>query len=427
MIQTDLILVIFYSNPNRYSFNALVGALESVPELDAIPILFCTTQEKLIQQVGDLIQKKKKVIIAISFSTPQIWEFAAFIQEIRKLYSNNVRIWAGGPHPTGDPQGTLKLGVDLVIRGEGEVTLIELLKCEINGTPCVNELGISYLNSEKQMISNELRKPIDLSTYPAMPFNHFKYGPIEISRGCPFGCNFCQTSYLFGRTMRHRSLVSIASTLSLMVKRDLLDIRFITPNAFAYQSKDGRSTNLPAIETLLVTIRKTIGEKGRIFLGSFPSEIRPEFITIEGLKLLKQYVHNDNLIIGAQTGSARLLKICNRGHSLDAIVNGINCSLQTGFKVNVDFIFGIPGETKEDIDETIQFIEKIKQKNVTIHAHTFIPLPLTPFAQSISDGLNKKTWKYLLSLISSGKLFGTWEKQAEISQKISKYLQTGEL
>jgi len=75
-----------------------------------------------------------------------------------------------------------------------------------------------------------------------------------------------------------------------------------------------RSVNLDAIEKLLEELsKKTRNIGGRIFLGSFPSEVRPEHVTEESIKLLRKYVANKSIIMGAQSGSEEILRRINRG------------------------------------------------------------------------------------------------------------------
>ena len=80
---------------------------------------------------------------------------------------------------------------------------------------------------------------MDLDSYP--PFAKI-LAPIEISRGCPWGCAYCQTPRLFGTCMRHRSIPIIAE-----FARRHKDIRFTSPNSLAYGS-DGRRPRLEKVE-----------------------------------------------------------------------------------------------------------------------------------------------------------------------------------
>jgi radical SAM superfamily enzyme YgiQ (UPF0313 family) len=174
-------------------------------------------------------------------------------------------------------------------------------------------------------------------------------------------------------------------------------------------------------------MRQTIGEKGRIFYGSFPSEVRPEHVTEETVALVKEYADNDNLVIGVQSGSQRMLDLCGRGHTVDDIFKAVTVIGNHGLKAYVDFIFGLPGETAADIDETLNVIKELVKQCASIHAHAFMPLPQTRFAQAQPQGIDRRTAAVLNNLISSGVAFGAWRQQERQALKIARYWQTGEL
>jgi B12-binding domain/radical SAM domain protein len=208
-----------------------------------------------------------------------------------------------------------------------------------------------------------------------------------------------------------------------MKNKNLRDIRFITPNAFSYGSNDGKTLNMDKLEKLLASIREIIGLKGRIFMGSFPSEVRPEHVTKETIELILRYANNDNLVIGAQSGSQRILDLCHRGHTVEDVYRAVELTLKAGLKANVDFIFGLPGENEEDIKLTIKVINDLVKMGARIHAHTFMPLPQTPFAKAPAGKVDKYI-SIIKKLASKGIIYGDWEKQEKIASKIAEYLKT---
>jgi B12-binding domain/radical SAM domain protein len=203
---------------------------------------------------------------------------------------------------------------------------------------------------------------------------------------------------------------------------DLTDIRFITPNAFSYGSQDGKNLNLEKLEDLLFNIRKILGSKGRIFLGTFPSEVRPEHVIEETLNLILKYANNDNITIGAQSGSQKLLDSCHRDHTIQDIYNAVDLTLKSNLKINVDFIFGLPEENEEDIKLTIQMMKDLATKGARIHAHSFIPLPQTPYANATVKKIRDLYKKEIKLLTSKGFAFGDWQKQERLAMKIANYM-----
>ncbi|MEO0130789.1 MAG: TIGR04013 family B12-binding domain/radical SAM domain-containing protein, partial [candidate division WOR-3 bacterium] len=345
-------IIIYYSKDNRYSFNPLIPLLEKY-----FNIYFAKKEQDLLKLLKELNGEK---FLLFSFFTTQIFEIKNLIEKIGSLKTDNLVKIAGGPHPTGMPKEVLNFGFDYVVCGEGEYIILDLIKDK----------------KEEKIIYG--KKVLNLDKFITFSERYKKFGPIEISRGCPFGCYFCQTPFLFGKNMRHRSIDSILKLVEILIRNNKRDIRFITPNSFAYGSIDGKSINYSELEELLKNIRNLIKNKGRIFLGTFPSEVRPEFVNEETISLIKKYCDNDNLVIGAQSGSERILKMINRGHKIEDIYKATEITIKNNLKANLDFIFGFPNEKEEDIKETIKVIKDLIKIGARIHLHTFIPLPQTP-------------------------------------------------
>ncbi|MFX0026764.1 MAG: TIGR04013 family B12-binding domain/radical SAM domain-containing protein [Candidatus Hermodarchaeota archaeon] len=423
-MQRRIALVAFYQKQNIYSFNALIGAIETEELLNDIKIHFIRGYDNLIDELKKIIARNDRIIVGISFFTTQLWEIKDLIKDLRRKYSKKVFLIAGGPHPSGDPFGTLKMGFDLVVVGEGEETFVEILKKIKFDEDIYKIKGLSFFNKNNNYIFSGKRQPIDLDKYPPLPMKSIKFGAIEITRGCPYVCYFCQTPYLFGTNPRHRSIESICNTVKFMRKYEKKDIRFISPNAFSYGSIDGKKLNLTKLEDLLKHINHIIKPSGRLFLGSFPSEVRPEHVNKETLGLVLKYAANDNIVIGAQSGSQKVLDLCNRGHTVGDIYKAVELTINSGLKANVDFIFGLPYEIEEDVDLTIKIMKDLSNMGAKIHTHTFMPLPQTLFATKPFQKVNKKIIKVVTELNSKGLAYGEWKQQEKLAIKIAKYLKS---
>jgi B12-binding domain/radical SAM domain protein len=212
-----------------------------------------------------------------------------------------------------------------------------------------------------------------------------------------------------------------------MKEYEKTDIRFISPNAFSYGSSDGKTLNIPMLEQLLLNIKNIIGAEGRIYFGTFPSEVRPEHVTEETLNLVLKYAANDNIVIGAQSGSQRILNSCNRGHSVEDVYKAVSLTMKKGLLANVDFIFNLPNETEDDLNRTFKFIEDLFNMGAKIHTHTFMPLPLTVFANEDVKEINEKTSKIISKLSSKGLAYGDWKKQEKLAIDIANYFKTKRL
>ncbi|MGB9928761.1 MAG: TIGR04013 family B12-binding domain/radical SAM domain-containing protein [Methanosarcina sp.] len=342
-------------------------------------------------------------IMIYSFTTRQA---PKIFTEVENANTESIFI-AGGPHPSGAPHETLKY-FDYVVMGEGEETLPELVKVIQEGKDPGKVLGIAYRDSETgEVIINPKRPYAALDNYPCFSPDKLR-APIEISRGCPWGCKYCQTPRLFGRQVRHRSIDSI---LKNAIYYD--DLRFIASNAFAYGS-DGIHPRFDKVEKLLSALYELPDKK--IFFGTFPSEVRPEFVNEKSVELIRKYCANDSLSLGAQSGSDRILKEIRRGHCVQDTVSAVECCLEQEIIPAVDFIFGFPTETEEGQEKSLELVRWICKKGGTVRAHYLTPLPDTPYSSAIPAEVNDKVKRELGKLALNGKLTGYWEKPEKTSK-----------
>lgn len=293
----------------------------------------------------------------------------------------------GGPHASACYNSVAQYA-DFVIPGEGEFTLPRLLADLEQG----GNGQIPGVATRAGYVPADTR--VRLDAYPA--FSELK-GYIEITRGCPFSCGYCQTPQIFGHCMRHRSIDAIVAYAGRHGQA-----RFVTPNAFAYGS-DGIHPRFDKVKALLAKL------PGQIFFGTFPSEVRPEFVCSESLELITQYCSNTKLHFGAQSGSNEVLRRLKRGHTREDVIAAVELCYDHGILPVVDFIVGFPFESDEDQRETARAIEWVARFG-KVHAHRFIPLPGTPLAGFPARSLLKETEKICGRLALSGKLTGSWNE-----------------
>lgn len=411
-------VVFITGNNNKYSIAALVGALESTPSTAAVPIHFLQGKnlEQLCESIRPLAETHERLLVCFSFATTGIVAAHALLRALRiHLNSSGVVYMAGGPHPTGDPEGTLALGFDIVVVGEGEETLPELVAALSAGSPVDKIKGIALLQ-DGEVLRTMQRPSAELDRFAPFSVAHNRLSPIEISRGCPFACRFCQTSYIFGTRVRHRSINKIIKHIALSKANGTRDFRFISPNALAYGSTDGRSVDFEAIEGLLRAASAITGRK-HLYFGSFPSEVRPEAVSKEVLELITTYAATKMVVIGAQSGSQRMLDSLNRGHTVDDVSRAVALILEAGLAASVDFIFGLPGETDDDKRLSMEMIEELTAMGARVHSHTFIPLPGTPLAKSAAGVVDEELARYLSRLANKGLQFGQWKKQQRLAEE----------
>jgi B12-binding domain/radical SAM domain protein len=368
-----------YNSKNSYSIAALMPLVEA-----------------------GIANEPKEGIMLYSFASAQAEEV---YREVAGAAVDAVYI-AGGPHPSALPEEVLE-HFDFVVIGEGEETLPELLQVLREGSDPATVKGIAYKQKQKymnnhnrncqgQVMITEKRPPVDLDCYP--PFSKI-LAPLEISRGCPWGCTYCQTPHLFGTCMRHRSIPVIAR-----YARRHRDIRFTSPNSLAYGS-DGRTPRLEKVQALLKTLAE---QKKPIYFGTFPSEVRPDFVSTAALEIIVKYCANKSLSLGAQSGSPAVLRSIGRGHGLTEVQEACELALDYGLVPQVDLIFGLPTEKEADQRMSLELVRWIAARGGKVRAHCFTPLPGTPLAAAQPAPLAPDVEACLGKMALEGRLTGSW-------------------
>ncbi|HUM80223.1 MAG TPA: TIGR04013 family B12-binding domain/radical SAM domain-containing protein [Methanothrix sp.] len=343
---------------------------------------------------ADLARQPKDGIMLYSFATAQAKEVYAEVDRARAFGAAQAVYIAGGPHPSALPEEALQ-HFDFVVIGEGEESLPQLIRALESGSDPAAVKGIAFKRQGRVLFTGN-REPVDLDLYP--PFSRI-LAPIEISRGCPWGCTYCQTPRLFGFCMRHRSIEVIER-----YARRHKDIRFTSPNALAYGS-DGRRPRMEKVEALLLALWE---QKKPIYFGTFPSEVRPDFLTEKALELITRYCANKSLSLGGQSGSPTVLCRIGRGHGREEIEAACDLALEFGLTPQVDFIFGLPQESEEEQRQTLDLVRWIVAKKGKVRAHRFTPLPGTPLWGELPAPLAGEVEACLGRLALEGRVTGSW-------------------
>ena len=414
-------LAFIFENSNKQTVSVLIGALETDRRFDGLDIHLLRPKIGLSDQVEALAQRYNKVVVAHSFTTPKAPQVLGEVRGIRDHLTSqrvhNVTLIAGGPHPSGDPRQVLSMGFDVVVVGEGEKSLPKLLAALFNGTDLGQLRGLAYQSGSETRFTGRSEGVDNLDDYPPFAERFSLFSSIEITRGCPCACRFCQTTFLLGGRMRHRSIQNVAKWVEVSKRHERPEIRFITPDAFAYGSKDGKQLRLDLLAQMLKTVNRIVGRE-HTYIGSFPSEVRPEHVSRDAVELVRRYAANDNLVIGAQSGGQRMLDLSHRGHTVEDIYRAVRITLDAGFIANVDFIFGMPGETEGDQAHTRKMIEDLAAMGARIHGHAFMPLAGTPWADAPFGDVDPETRALLERLTGSGQQFGQWREQQQACRAI---------
>jgi B12-binding domain/radical SAM domain protein len=365
-MQKDHALIFYYNKINSYSFNALAGAIDTDAELADTYIGIALTADDLREQISGALRNHSRAVAAFSIMTCQFDEMSRLIRRLRGEHGGRLVVLAGGPHVTARPEEVLRAGADVVFRGEAETSFPRVLKAIFQGMDCA---AIQSADT-----------PVNLDLTHSFSPKRGMFGPIEITRGCAFACRFCQTAQIFGVRLRHRSVEKIVRQAESLRSINRKVVRLLSPNAFSYGSPDGHELNLDAVRSLLAALRESLPADGRIIFAHFPSEARPEHITADTLSLIREFADNDEVVIGAQSGSRRMLDACGRAHTVEDVISAVVCAKKHGYKIIVDFMFGLPGENDADRRESLSVMKEVVGMGARIHPHIFAPLPQTAFA-----------------------------------------------
>jgi len=160
-------------------------------------------------------------------------------------------------------------------------------------------------------------------------------------------------------------------------RRNAKRVNFLCPSALEYRDP---SLNISPKETVtrLLTAARSAGFK-HIEYGIFPSEIRPDSLDSEWVRILRAFVSNRRVTLGAQSGSSCRLRKLRRGHDIPVVEQAVETANSGGFTVNLDVIVGFPDESCDELAATIRFVRRMhRQHRVHVQVHHFFPLPGTP-------------------------------------------------
>jgi B12-binding domain/radical SAM domain protein len=419
-VLSDLWIVLRYRRAVTYGHHTLLAALEEHRTDVRYEVRFGTDPATTAALIREGLERAPRVLVLWSFYSPDAAALAAELAAIRaEVDSPRVTHVAGGVHATAEPARTLAAGWDVAAVGEGEGTMLALVDAVGRDRDLSTVDGIVFTDpATGEVVRTARAARAELDRYRAFPVTHKRFSPIEITRGCVYACRFCQTPFMFSARFRHRSVDNVRWHVRHLRRARLRDVRFISPTALSYGA-DGTEPDLAAVEDLLAACREEIGPDGRVFFGSFPSEIRPEHITVDALRLVRRYCDNDNLIVGAQSGSTAVLEAAKRGHDVEAVRRAVRLGVQEGFRINVDMIFGMPGEGSSDVDSTLVLARELADLGARIHAHTFMPLPGTPWRDAPPGDVDPATIREVDRLSRRGALYGHWQRQREHAARLA--------
>ncbi|MFX0184420.1 MAG: TIGR04013 family B12-binding domain/radical SAM domain-containing protein [Candidatus Hodarchaeota archaeon] len=409
------IVLLYWDKTTWYALGALVASLKR----HNIP--YKVIKGDVIEYVQNLVLEGYHVIYGEASRNMTLNSLKNRLKGFRKKkLSSNLITVIGGPQASGNPQEILEMGVDYVVIGEGEITFPKLIQTLVINNfqkeSAHDILGIAYQNSLGEVIRTPSRERINLNEYcPYSDDIEFPlHPPIELMRGCAFRCRFCQVPYIYGNP-RFRSIDAVMKIVEHYIDhfkplKKHTDIRFIAPNSLGYMEKKRGQPNVLALKDLVTHLKDY---DIRLFFGTFPSEIRPEYITEETIDLFDD-VYNTQISVGFQSGSDRILSEMRRGHTVSDGLNAFDLLISHGLIPVFDFILGSPSETEAEQWETLSLIRELGNK-AHVRLHYFMPLPGTPWESGTPVPLYPKIQKEIGRLAKDEIISGNFVKQFQFA------------
>lgn len=341
----------------------------------SVKIIDANLENYSLSDLVKAILNKKPKWVGVSATTLTI-DAAGRIATAIKKKSPQITIIIGGVHMTAVSQATLKKyqGIDVGVIGEGEETLKELLLALKQGKNLKKVKGLIIRDNKKLFFTgsrpfiqnlDELPMPAWdlLSGFPekytpsANSFLQLPAAHLITSRGCTGKCLFCDRS-VFGRLPRMHSAKRVLEMIEHLVRNyGVQEIQFFDDNFPLFPQR---------LEEICQGLIK------RKWGLTWSCQARCDILNPKVLRLMKQ-AGCWQIGLGIESGSDEILRILQKGETKEKIRRAVQATAKAGIEIKGFFILGNPGETKETLKETEDFIQSLPLTYV--HTTFFTPYP----------------------------------------------------
>lgn len=321
-------------------------------------------------------------VIGIScMFTPRFHNVAAIARFAKKI-DPRIRVVVGGMHVSVCPEETLREGaIDFAVLGEGEVPFYELLKKIEAGEDNFSAIGgIAWRQGGDVSVScqRSLVGDLDSLPYPARDLlsleEYFrrdirrdaltteqKHTSLISSRGCPYSCTFCSAITHWGRDWRKRSAHNVLAEIDQLV------------NQYKIRELSFEDDNLSLDSARLEEICSGIIERRLKIKWNTPNGIAVHNLSRPLIRLMKQSGCR-RLNFGIESGDEEILnKVMRKNVSLDKVRQVVDWAAREGIVTLGYFVLGMPGETPQSIERTIEFAKSIRLDEIAVFIATPFP------------------------------------------------------
>ena len=314
-------------------------------------------EERSFDSLREYIGDYRPDAVIINAVTPSIKSDLSTADYIKNV-DPHIIVAVIGIHGSALPDETLAMNsnVDFVVRHEPEMVVRNLCRSLREGGNGKSVKGLSYRQEEgyRHNETEDFIDDLDILPYPAydliqtekytLPFSHKRFLLIATGRGCNFGCNFCADHVYYGRKVRLRSPQRVVEELAHWEQRLGIRDYLFWSESFTLNRQYACEVSYRIIES---------GLKINWICNS-----RVDHVDDDMLALFRQA--GCSLIgYGVESGKDETLKRMNKRMSKEQIERAVSLARKNGIEVVAHTILGFPGESEEDIKETVRFVKKL--------------------------------------------------------------------
>jgi anaerobic magnesium-protoporphyrin IX monomethyl ester cyclase len=282
-------------------------------------------------------------------------------------------------------------GVDYVVRGEGEETIAELLKCLEKKESLEMVAGLAYRNGNETVVTkpravmrdlDSLPMPawdlIDLEPYRQLWIKHHGYFSLNIAttRGCPYKCNWCAKP-IYGNRYNSRAPERVVDEIEFLLKKYQPNHFWMCDDIFGL--KPGW---VQKFENLVTT---------RNLKFKYKIQSRVDLLLEDDTVSALARSGVETIWVGAESGSQKILDAMDKGTTVSQIYEATKLLKSKGIQTAFFLQFGYSGETKEDIDATLKMVLDLMPDDIGISVS--YPLPGTKFYENVKTQMGtKQNW-----------------------------------
>ena len=344
-----------------------------------LALIDCQALEIDHKMLGAKFASFKPDVVGVTSVTPFIHS-TLLAARVAKENCPNTPVVLGGPHATFMDSQILSEHpeVDIVVRGEGEVTFLDLL-LNLFGSGNLDDVsGISF-RKNGQVVRTPNRpfiQNLDELPYPAYHYfalNKYQFFgrrilPILTSRGCPFQCSYCVSSRMVGAAFRARDPNKVVDELEWLKNEQKAGTFSFYDDAFTYDQKRA------------IAICEEI-KKRRI---DIPWDCQTRVDKISKEVLVKMKDAGCQLVsFGAESGCQKILDAVNKRTTIEQNEKAVKLAKEVGLSVAMSVVIGYPGETAETLQQTFSFIKRAKPDYVYLCLAT--PYPGTALRSTLEE------------------------------------------